>query len=198
VGAGRRLPMVAGTKGAVPLDRGHDGGRGVGNNAAGSLSRGYQWAPLRTLVARAGVWTHVAGSPMPVHDGEGCRPLLTHRPALRTGEVLREARGFLEGARLAGLTPERHVDVMVPLRSNMIALHEACSVAERAGQGHPPPSRAAHQLAWVPQVQHGWDTWRGPVHAGVMRYGQAKKHTEGSMVLVTTAQEGTAPGIVQH
>ena len=124
--------------------------------------------------------------------------MLTHSPALRAGDLLLEDSGFLDGALLSVLKQERHVDVIVPLRSNMIAFHEACSVAEMAGTWQPHPSRAAQQIAFVPQVQHVWDTCRVPVNACVMRYWQAKKNKYGYIVLVTTDQELTAKWIVKH
>ena len=187
-----------GTQVAVPLDRGPEAGSGVVKTEEGSVSRGSKRATRRPLLERAGVLTHVAVAPMPVHDGAVCRPRRTHSPALRAGAVRREDRGFLDGALLAVLQPERHVDVRVPLRSTRIAFHEACSVAAMAGTWPPPPSRAAPPIAFVPRVQHVWDPWRVPVHACVMRYGHAKKHTYGSMVLVPTDQALTATWIGKH
>ena len=96
------------------------------------------------------------------------------------------------------LKQQRQVDVIVPLRSNMIAFDDAVRLAAMAGKRHPHPSRATRQIAFVPGVEHVWATCRVPLNACVIRYWHAKKHRHDHIVLVTTDQELTAKWIVKH
>ena len=130
------------TKVEVPLDSGHDECSGLGKNDDGSLARGYKLATLRTLLDTAGVFTQAAVAPMQDHDIEVCRPVLMTTPALRAGDRLLEDHGFMDGDLMSVLKQQRQVDVIVPLRSTMVAFDDAVRLAEMAGQWHPHPSRA--------------------------------------------------------
>jgi hypothetical protein len=198
LGDGRRLHIVDCTKVEVPLDSGHYECSGRVKNDDGSVSRGYKLATLRTLLDTAGVCTQAAVAPIQDHDIEVCRPVLTTTPALRAGDLLLEDNGFMDGDLISVLKQQRQVDVIVPLRSNMIAFDEAVSLAEMAGKWHPHPSRATQQIAFVPGVEHVWETCRVPLNACVIRYWQAKKNRYDHIVLVTTDQALTAKWIVKH
>ena len=162
------------------------------------MSRGYKLATLRTLLDTAGIFTHAAVAPMQDHDIEMCRLLLLRSPALRAGDLLLEDNGFMDGNLISELKGKRQVDVIVPLRANMIAFDEAVRLAEMAGTWQRHPSRATQQLAFVPGVQHVWENCRVPVNACVIRYWHAKKHRHNYIVLVTTDQKLTATWIVKH
>jgi hypothetical protein len=198
LGGGRRLPIVDCTTVAVPLDSGHDECSGLGKNDDGSLARGYKLATLRTLLDTAGVFSQGAVAPIQDHDSEVCRPVLTTTPALRAGDLLLEDNGLMEGDLLSVLKQQRQVDVIVPLRSKMVAFDDAVRLAEMAGTWHPHPSRATQQIAFVPRVEHVWETCRVPLNACVMRYWHAKKQRHAYIVLVTTDQKLTATWIVKH
>jgi Transposase DDE domain len=198
VGAGRRLHIVDCTKVEVPLDSGHYECSGVVKNEDGSLARGYKLATIRTLLDMAGVFTQVAVAPIQVHDVEVCRSMLLNSPALRGGDLLLEDNGFMDGALIAALKHQRQVDVIVPLRSKMVAFDEAVRLAEMTGKWQSHPSRAAQQIAFVPGVHHVWDTCTVPLNACVIRYWHTKKHQHAYIVLVTTDQKLTAKWIVKH
>jgi hypothetical protein len=104
----------------------------------------------------------------------------------------------MDGALISGLKLQRQVDVIVPLRSNMVAFDDAVRLAEMAGKWHRHPSRATQQIALAPGVEHVWETCRVPLNACVMRYWHAKKNRYNHIVLVTTDQELTAQWIVKH
>lgn len=182
----------------VPLDSGHDAWSGRGKNDDGRVSRGYTLATLRPLLDTAGVCTQAAVAPMQDHDSAVCWPMRTTTPAWRAGDLLLEDHGCMDGDLLSVLTQQRQVDVIVPLRSTMVAFDDAGRLAERAGQWQRHPSRAKHQIAFVPGVEHVGETYRVPLNACVMRYWHATKHRHASMVLVTTDHELTATWIVKH
>jgi hypothetical protein len=198
LGDGRRLHLVDCTKVEVPLDSGHYECSGVVKNEDGSLARGYKLATLRTLLDTAGVLTQAAVAPMQEHDIEVCRPLLTSSAVLRAGDLLLEDNGFMDGDLISRLKHEHKVDVIVPLRSNMIAFDEAVRLAQMADTWQPHPSRATQQVAFVPGVQHVWQSCTARLNACVIRYWHAKQNRHGYIVLVTTDQALTAKWIVRH
>ena len=77
-----------------------------------------------------------------MHDVALCRPLLEQAPVLRAGDLLLEDRGFLDGATLSHLKRQRRVDVITPLKANMLATQEAIQLAEMAAKWEAHPSRA--------------------------------------------------------
>jgi len=127
LGRGRRIHILDTTHVEVPIETGTYECSGVVKNEDGTLSRGYKLATLRTLLDSAGLLTQVAMSAIQVHDMALCRPLLAEAPVLRAGDLLLEDRGFLDGATLSALKYKRQVDVILPLKANMLAT----SVAER-------------------------------------------------------------------
>lgn len=123
-------------------------------NADGTLSRGYKLATLRTVLDHAGVLTHVALSAIQVHDRAWCRPGLEAAPVLRAGDVLLEDRGCIDGATLSDLQRKRRVDVIIPLKANMLATQEAIHPAEMADTWQTHPTRTEQTIALVRGVEH--------------------------------------------
>src|SRR5262249_48842246 len=146
LGRGRRLHILDTTPVEVPLETGTYECSGVVKNEDGTLSRGYKLATLRTLLDSAGLLSQVALSAIQVHDIALCRPLLETAPVLRAGDLLLEDRGFIDGTTLAALKRKRRVDVIIPLKANMLATQEAMQLAEMAAQWQAHPSRAEQTI----------------------------------------------------
>jgi len=192
------MHIVDCTKVDVPLHSGHYECSGVVKNDDGSLSRGYKLATIRTLLDTAGIFTEAAMAPIQDHDVEVCRSMLTQSPVFRAGDLLLEDNGFMDGKLISQLKRERQVDVIVPLRSNMVAFDEAVRLAEMAGAWQSHPSRSTQQIAFVPGVEHVWDSCRVGLNACVIRFWHTKKNRHAYIVLVTTDQELTCKWIVKH
>jgi len=137
-------------------------------------------------------------APIQDHDIEVCRPLLTKSTVLRAGDLLLEDNGFMDGALVSVLKHERQVDVIVPLRSNMVAFDEAVRLAQLDDDWQPHPSRATQQITFVPGIEHVWQRCTVPLNACVIRYWHTKKNRHAYIVLVTTDQKFTAKWIVKH
>src|SRR4029434_1900283 len=90
----------------------------------------------------AGLLSPIALSAIQVHDVALCRPLLEQASVLRAGDLLLEDRGFLDGAMLSHLKRQRRVDVIMPLKANMLATQEAIQLAAMADRWESHPSRA--------------------------------------------------------
>jgi len=198
LGQGRRLHILDTTHVEVALETGTYECSGVVKNADGTLSRGYKLATLRTLLDSAGLLTQVALSAIQVHDLALCRPLLVEAPVLRAGDLLLEDRGFLDGATVSDLKRTRRVDVILPLKANMLATQEAIALAEMAGQWHAHPTRADQRIALVRGVEHMWTACEVPLNACVIRFWNKKKKCTDHIVLVTTDLKLNAPWIVRH
>src|SRR5262252_4973427 len=198
LGRGRRIHILDTTHIEVPLEAGTYECSGVVKNEDGTYARGYKLATLRTLLDSAGLLTQVALSAIQVHDVALCRPFLEQAPVLRPGDLLLEDRGFIDGATLSALKRTRQVDVIMPLKANMLATQEAIQLAEREDTWAVHPSRAAQHIAWVRGVEHMWSECHVPLNACVIRFWNKKKKRTDHIVLVTTDQELSASWIVRH
>jgi DDE family transposase len=198
LGAGRRLHILDTTRIEVALKTDTYECSGVVRNEDGTYSRGYKLATLRTLLDTAGLLSAVELGPIQVHDLELCRRLLKTSPVLRAGDLLLEDRGFLDGATITDLKKRRRVDVIVPLKSDMLAYQEAVSLALMAGQWQEHPSRSEQQIAWVKGVEHVWEGCDVTLHACVIRFFNTKKGCVDYIVLVTTDLQLSAPWVVRH
>jgi hypothetical protein len=198
LGRGRRLHILDTTHIEVALETGTYECSGVVKNEDGTYARGYKLATLRTLLDSAGLLTHVALSAIQVHDIALCRPLLEQACVLRPGDLLLEDRGFLDGATLSELKRTRQVDVIIPLKANMLATQEAIALAALADKWDAHPSRAEQTIAWVRGVEHMWPECHVPLNACVIRFWNKKKKRIDHIVLVTTDLELSASWMVRH
>ena len=198
LGPGRRLHIVDTTQVEVPLETGTYGCSGVVTNDDGSRSRGYKLATLRTLLDHAGLITQGGLAPIQVHDLPLCRLFFETAPVWRKGDLVLEDRGFIDGATLTFLKQQRHVDVIVPLKSTMLSYKEAVQLATLQDAWQPHPSREQQHIAFVQGVEHLWEACQVPLNACVMRYWNRKKAALDHIVLVTTDQSLTGPWMVRH
>lgn len=116
-------------------------------------------------------------APIHGHDIAGCWPMLMRAPTLRLGDLLLEDNGFMDGELIADLKEQWHVDVIVPLRSTLIAFDEALRLAEMAEDWQPHPSRATPQIAFVPGVEHVWGSCRLPSMRVSCDFGTSRNYT---------------------
>jgi hypothetical protein len=113
-------------------------------------------------------------------------------------DLLLEDRGFIDGATLSTLKRQRQIDVIIPLKANMLATQEAIQLAEMEGQWQAHPTRTDQTIAWVRGVEHMWTECAVPLNACVIRFWNTKKKRTDHIVLVTTDLELSAPWIVRH
>jgi hypothetical protein len=198
LGQGRRIHILDTTRIEVTLETGTYECSGVVKNEDGTYSRGYKLATLRTLLDSAGLLSQVALSAIQVHDVALCRPLLEQAPVLRAGDLLLEDRGFIDGATLSYLKRKRRVDVIMPLKANMLATQEAIQLAKLADTWEAHPGRADQRIALVRSVEHMWAECEVPLNACVIRFWNTKKKRTDYIVLVTTDLKLSASWMVRH
>jgi len=112
--------------------------------------------------------------------------------------LLLEDRGFIDGATFSHLKRQRRVDVIIPLKANMLATQEAIALAEMADQWQAHPTRGEQRIALVRGVEHMWTECAVPLNACVIRFWNKKKKRTDHIVLVTTDLELNAPWMVRH
>jgi Transposase DDE domain len=198
VGPGRRIHIVDTTHVEVPLETGTYECSGVVKNDDGSRSRGYKLATLRTLLDHAGLITQVGLCPIQVHDLPLCRLFFETASVLRQGDLVLEDRGFVDGETITFLKQQRHIDVIVPLKSTMLSYQEAVQLANLQETWQPHPSREHQHIAFVKGIEHLWEACKVPLNACVIRYWNRKKDALDHIVLVTTDQRLKGPWIVRH
>ena len=106
--------------------------------------------------------------------------------------------GFIDGATVSHVKRKRRVDVIMPLKANMLATQEAIQLAEMADTWESHPSRDDQRIALVRSVEHMWAECEVPLNACVIRFwNKKKKHTD-HIVLVTTDLKLSASWMVRH
>jgi DDE family transposase len=197
-GAGRRLHILDTTPIEVALATGNYECSGVVADGDGHLLRGYKLATLRTLLDTAGLLTQVAIGQIQTHDMKICGPLLRDSAVVGRGDLLLMDRGLMDGATITQLKQQRQVDVIVPLRSDMLSYAEAVKLAEIEGQWQRHPTRPEQEIAFVEGVEHVWDECQVKLNACVIRFYNKKKEKLDHIVLVTSDASLTAAWIVKH
>jgi hypothetical protein len=96
------------------------------------------------------------------------------------------------------LKQKRRVDVIMPLKANMLATQEAIALAEMTDQWEPHPSRGEQEIAFVRGVEHMWAECDVALNACVIRCWNKKKKCRDHIVLVTTDLELNASWSVRH
>lgn len=197
-GEGRRIHLLDTTKIEVELEAGTYECSGVVKDEDGALQRGYKVGTLRTLLDNAGILTQVRVGQIQTHDNKLCAPILRESKVLRAGDLVINDRGFVDGEEITHLKVERGVDVIVPLRKDMLSYEEAVALACAAKRWNAHPTRDKQEIAFIEGVEHVWDECEAPLNACVIRDWNQEKDCWEYIVLVTTDLKLSARQIVRH
>jgi Transposase DDE domain len=197
-GEGRRIHLLDTTKIEVELEAGTYECSGVVSDEDGNLTRGYKLGTLRTLLDNAGILTQVTVGQIQVHDNKLCAPMLRTSKVLRASDLVINDRGFIDGEEITYLKVERGVDVIVPLRKDMLSYGEAVAIACAAKRWNPHPTRDKQEIAFVEGVEHVWDECQVKLNACVIRDWNKEKDRWDYIVLATTDLNLSARQIVRH
>jgi len=197
-GKGRRIHLLDTTKIEVELEAGNYECSGVVRDEDGNLTRGYKLGTLRTLLDNAGILAQVTVGQIQTHDNKLCAPMLRESKALRAGDLLINDRGFVDGEEVTHLKRERGVDVIVPLRKDMLSYGEAVAIACAAKRWNRHPTRDKQEIAFVEGVEHVWNECQVKLNACVIRDWNKEKDCWEYIVLTTTDVQLSARQIVRH
>jgi hypothetical protein len=145
------------------------------------VKRGYKLGSLRSLVDDGGVITSIAFGPINVHDLTLCKDMLMTTPHLKPGDMVIKDRGFLDGETISRLKKERKVDVILPLRSDMVAYADSLTTAyhpDSSGTWEEHPTREKQQIKRVERVDWMWDECEVEMDGCVVR--ELKEDKDGS------------------
>jgi hypothetical protein len=111
---------------------------------------------------------------------------------------LREDRGLLDGAEITCLKRDLGVDVIFPLKKDMLAFRLALAqVARRAHRWKPHPSRPKQEIQKVSAIGGPWEECQVPLDGVVVREWNAKQHEYEYWVFATTEAGRSAKGILR-
>lgn len=198
MGGGRQIHLLDTTKIEVELEAGTYECSGVVSDEEGNLTRGYKLGTLRTLLDNAGILTQVTMGQIQTHDNKLCAPMLRRSKVLRTGDLVINDRGFVDGEEITHLKAERGVDVIVPLRKDMLSYGEAVAIVCAAKRWNQHPTRDKQEIAFVEGVEHVWDECQVKLNACVVRDWNKEKERWDYIVLATTDVHLSARQIVRH
>jgi hypothetical protein len=170
------------------------------------IKRGYKLGSLRSLLDDGGIITSIAFGAINVHDFELCKELLMTSPILKSGDTLLLDRAFIDGKTISRLKKQRRVDVIIPLRSDMLAYEDSLVTAyhpeSASWENH--PKRAGQEIKRIEYVQWMWEGCTVGLNGCVVRYlKEGKDGTNGRqdyehMVFVSTDLSLTGSGILER
>ena len=143
--------------------------------------RGYKLGLLSCLLGTGRLLVQVAWDGLRRGDRPLTEPFVTPaQTPLTQGDQLLEDRGLLDGAEISRLKRELGVDVVVPLKSDMLAHRMAILFAERRPKNwQPHPRRARQQIQQVTGLQRWWESCTVPLVGCVVReWDQEKQQYE--------------------
>jgi Transposase DDE domain len=136
------------------------------------VKRGYKLGSLRSLLDDGGIITGIAFGAIQVHDLELCRELLKTSPMLKHGDTLLVDMAFIDGEMISDLKKRRGVDVVIPLRSDMLAYADSLVTAYHPSSGvwESHPTREGQQLKHIEHVEWMWENCSVGLNGCVVRY----------------------------
>jgi hypothetical protein len=168
--------------------------------------RGYKLGSLRSLLDDGGIITSIAFGAINVHDLELCKDLLMSSPMLKSGDTILYDRAFIDGLTISRLKKKRHVDVIIPLRSDMLAYEDSLVTAyhPESGSWEKHSKRAGQEIKRIEHVQWMWEGCTVGLNGCVVRYlKEGKDGTKGRqdyehMVFVSTNLSLTGKAILEQ
>jgi hypothetical protein len=169
----------------------------------GNPLRGYKLGLLSTLIDVGRLIVRLEWEGVRAGDGPLTQRLVTERPPMERGDTLLEDRGLIDGEVITCLKRDLGVDVVVPLKRDMLAYRLACwKAGERPYCWQPHPTRERQQIQRVEEIGGPWEECQVGLNAAVVRE-HAPTHREAQAdgyvywVFATTNQERSAKGIVR-
>jgi hypothetical protein len=134
--------------------------------------RGYKLGSLRSLLDDGGIITGIAYGSINVHDLELCKDLLMTSPMLKSGDTILYDRAFIDGLTISRLKGKRHVDVIIPLRSDMLAYEDSLVTAyhPESGSWEKHPNRSGQEIKRIEHVEWMWKVCTVGLNGCVVRY----------------------------
>jgi hypothetical protein len=186
------------TKLLVPLENDRYEASEVIQEEGKASQRGYKLGLLSALIDTGRLLVGVAFDGLRCGDLPLTAPLVegAHTP-LTAGDSLREDRGLLDGAEITVLKRDLGVDVVVPLKRDMLSFRLALAwVAARPHGWKPHPTRKKQEIQKVTGIDRVWEECAVPLNGCVVREWHATKQEYEYWVFAATDLARSARGII--
>lgn len=118
--------------------------------------RGYKLATLRGIVKDSGIIEDIRFGPLNTHDLTLSQEMIMTSPALKSGDILINDRGFLSRDIINYLKYERNVDTYVPIRKGMQSYNMAVQAAEYENNWDDNPYYPDQKITLVTDLGNFW------------------------------------------
>jgi len=178
-------------------------GSQTSQDADGKAIRGYKLGLLSTLIDVGRLIVRLAWEGVRAGDGSVTQRLVTEWPPLERGDTLLEDRGLIDGEVITCLKRDLGVDVVVPLKRDMLAYRLAgWKAGERPYCWQRHPTRPRQEIQRVEDIGGPWEECQVALNAAVVREHaptHREAHEDGYVyrVFATTNQQRSARGIVR-
>jgi hypothetical protein len=161
--------------------------------------RGYKLGLLSALIDTGRLLIGVAWGGIRTGDLPLCHAFVTPGTPLEPGDTLLQDRGLLDGAEITVLKRDLGVDVVVPLKKEMLSYRLAVLMAERNEHGwEAHPTRPRQQIQWVGDIGGAWESLRVPLNGCVVREWDEAKGEYEYWVFSTTNLSRSGRGIIRE
>jgi hypothetical protein len=187
------------TKLIVPLGNNRYEGSEVATEEGKHPQRGYKLGLLSSLIDTGRLLVGVAFAGLTAGDLPLTEPLVRgpHTP-LGRGDSLQEDRAFVDGEEITVLKRDLGVDVVIPLKQNMLAFGLAVAQAEAMPhRWQPHPQRPKQQIQKIENIGSVWQECQVPLNGCVVRQWDTAKGEFEYWVFATTNQQRSARGIIR-
>lgn len=160
--------------------------------------RGYKLGLLSSLIDTGRLLVGVAFAGLRCGDLPLTRALVQGEQCpLLAGDSLREDRGLLDGAEITVLKRDLGVDVIVPLKHDMLSFRLALAQAEaRSHRWEAHPTRKKQEIQKIRGIEVVWEECDVPLQGCVVREWDAAKQAYEYWVFATTDCQRSARGII--
>jgi len=170
----------------------------LGKNEDGEPERGYKIAQLSALVDVGRLIVGLGWDNVRTADVTLARPLMEGETPLTAGNTLLHDRGIIDGETIACLKRDLGVDVVFPLKSDMLSYRLALfKVGERPRRWNSHPTRKKQEIQKVERIGGPWEDCGVELNASVVREWNAKKAGYDYWVFATTNLERSERGIIR-
>ena len=202
-GGGVGVWLLDATKVLVNLKNPRYEGSDTSKDEDGQPLRGYKLGLLSTLVDTGRLWVRLGWAGVRVGDATVTWPLVRATPPLEAGDTRLHDRGLIDGETVSCLKRDLQVDVVFPLKRDMLAFRRAVAKARaRKHRWQPHPTRPKQEIQKVEAMGGPWEECEVPLNGCVVRE-YAPEHREAAddgyryWVFATTNLARAAKGIIQ-
>lgn len=163
-------------------------GSGVVSDNKGNVSFGYKAVWLQEIIDRRGILVALKVVPIETNDLEAAKALVEEFPFERNSTLIMD-RGFIDGAWILHLKNDLGVDVVVPLKKNMLTTEFAIGSANQKNLWTQHPTRDGQMMALLGEDDLFWKEC-DVIKSGTLARWTNKKTGEEEKVLFVSTLEG--------